>query len=181
MISKCLHSTSCSPLITKIKHVIVNTIQKQEGGRREKGEVGAKESGRTRRKRRWPDDARPRLTPRNRRFERRKERLCAHGAVKCRRCGSVQTGSGRLSPRQNKTKRTLNPTPPPPCKRASTDPKRFSHRTGCLYRCIKYLRLFLIIHATDRARRTSLQRAQPCGEGDLTGTSADEECISFLL
>lgn len=40
MISKCLHSTSCSPpLITKIKPVIVNTIQEQEDGKGRRGVV----------------------------------------------------------------------------------------------------------------------------------------------
>lgn len=74
MISKCLHSTSCNPpLITKIKLgflLMILSRRREEGWRVDM----------RRRKRRWPD-ARPRLTPRNRRFERRK------GPLVCPRLG----------------------------------------------------------------------------------------------
>lgn len=76
IISKCLHSTSCNPpLITKIKPgflLMIPSRRREEGWR-----VDTR-----RRKRRWPY-ARPRLTPRNRRFERRK------GPLVCPRLGQV--------------------------------------------------------------------------------------------
>lgn len=128
-----LHFAQTAPNHQNKAKACAHDSEQEEEGRR--GGGGWRVDARGGERRRWPGDARPRLTPRNRRFERRKERLCAHGAVKRGTCGRLQTGNGRLSPSlQNKAILTTDLPPQPPPQQP--------------LRCFRNRRIFVLVHPT---------------------------------